>query len=217
MGTLKTRIFLALLLSLALVPGRGQSLLDGFHPVDSPEQLVKHLYENATKIETIQSRFVQKKQLEFLDETIISRGSFFFKKDNQLRWAYEKPFEYVIVINSGKFLIKDGEQVSTFDIESNPAFTEINRLIVGMVSGNINEEKFEMEAFENSSQYRVSLVPLDETMKEVISTMEIYFDKSDLAVAKVLMKESEKDYTVITFIDKKINEPIEESVFSADY
>lgn len=217
MGTLKIRIFLALILSLTLVPGRGQSVQDGFHPVDSPEQLVKSLNENATKIETIQSSFIQKKQLEFLDETIISKGSFFFKKDNQLRWAYDEPFEYVIVINSGKFLIKDGEQVSTFDIESNPAFTEINRLIVGMVSGNINEEKFDMEAFENSSQYRVSLVPLDETMKEVISTMEIYFDKSDLAVAEVLMKESEKDYTVITFIDKKINEPIEEAVFSADY
>lgn len=217
MGTLKIRIFLALILSLTLVLCQGQSVRDEFSPVDSPEQLVKNLNENATKIETIQSSFIQKKQLEFLDETIISKGSFFFKRDNQLRWAYDEPFEYVIVINSGKFLIKDGEQVSTFDIESNPAFTEINRLIVGMVSGNINQEKFDMEAFENSSQYRVSLVPLDETMKEVISTMEIYFDKSDLAVAEVLMKESEKDYTVITFIDKKINEPIEEAVFSADY
>ncbi len=217
MGTLKTGIFLALTLSLTFVPGWGQSLQDGFHPVDKPAQLVKNLNENATKIETIQSSFIQEKQLEFLDETITSRGSFYFKKDNQLRWAYEKPFEYVIIINGGKFLIKDGTQVSTFDIESNPAFTEINRLIVGMVSGNFSEEKFDMEAFENSSQYRISLVPLDQTMKEVISTMEIYFDKSDLAVSRVLMKESEKDYTVITFIDKKINEPIEEAVFSTDY
>lgn len=217
MRSLKAAGFMVSILFLSGITSLGQSNQDGFQPVKNPDQLVKIMNENATKTETIQSSFIQKKQLEFLDETIVSTGKFFFKKENQLRWAYEQPFEYVIVIHGGKFLIKDGEQVSTFDIESNPAFTEINRLIVGMVSGNINEEKFDMEAFENSTQYRVSLIPLDETMREVISNMEIYFDKTDLAVAEVLMKESEKDYTVITFTDKKINEPIEEAVFSADY
>jgi len=217
MGSLKTGVFLILTLSLSGHICLGQSIREGFQPMENPGQLVKIINENSTKIETIQSSFIQKKQLDFLDETIISTGRFFFQKENKLRWAYSEPFEYVIVIHEGKFLIKDGEQVSTFDIESNPAFTEINRLIVGMVSGNINEDKFEMEAFENSSQYKVSLIPLDETMKGVISNMDIFFDKSDLAVAEVLMKESEKDYTIITFTDKKINEPIEEAVFSADY
>ncbi len=72
-------------------------------------------------------------------------------------------------------------------------------------------------AFESTSQYLVRLVPKDATMKEVIASMEIYFSKSDLTVAEVIMKESEEDYTVITFIDKQINEAIEDSVFSVDY
>jgi len=217
MGAPKAGILLMLILSLTVLPGKAHSHQDGFRPVENPEQLEELLNENASRIQTIQSSFIQKKQLEFLDETIISRGRFFFKKENKLRWAYHEPFEYVIVIHGGKFVIRDGEQVNSFDIESNPAFTEINRLIVGMVSGNITDDRFELEAFENNSQYKVRLVPLDETMKEVLSTMEIYFDKSDLAVAEVVMKESENDYTVITFIDKKINEAIEESVFSADF
>jgi outer membrane lipoprotein-sorting protein len=123
----------------------------------------------------------------------------------------------VIVIHDGKFQILDGEQRSAYDIKSNPAFAEINNLIVNMVSGNITDERFEMAALENSKQYLVKLVPKDPFLKDVISTMEIYFNKSDLAVEEVVMREGEKDYTVITFIDKQINEAIEDRVFSVDY
>lgn len=217
MGVFKRRYIVLWILAFVLLSASGFAKQDGFSPVENTEQLMLKLNKHAGTIETIQSNFIQKKQLEFLDETIISKGSFWFKKDNNLRWAYQDPFDYVIVIHQGKFSIRDGEQVSAYDIASNPAFAEINKLIVDMVRGNITDERFEMVAFESNSQYLVRLVPKDESMKEVIATMEIYFSKSDLAVAEVIMKESEKDYTVITFIDKKINEAIEDSVFSVDY
>lgn len=190
---------------------------ENFTPVENSSQLMLLLNENASNIETIQSAFTQEKALAFLDETIISEGSFSFKKDNQLRWAYHAPFDYLILINDGKFMIRDEDQVNSYDIESNPAFAEINKLIVNMVKGNITEEKFEISAFENQALYLVRLLPKDKLMGEVISTMEIYFSKTDLAVAKVIMKESEQDYTLISFTDKQINVPIEDQVFSLDY
>ncbi len=69
---------------------------------------------------------------------------FGLKRIINLRWAYMEPFDYVIVIHKGKFLIRDGEQLSAYDIDSNPAFAEINKLIVDMVRGNITDERFEM-------------------------------------------------------------------------
>lgn len=217
MDAFRGKYFILWILALVVLVGSGFRQLDDFSPVENKEKLMLKLNKHAGTIETIQSNFIQKKQLEFLDETIISKGSFCFKKDNNLRWAYQEPFDYVIVIHQGKFHIRDGEQVSAYDIASNPAFAEINKLIVDMVRGNITDERFEMAAFESNSQYLVRLVPKDESMKKVIASMEIYFSKSDLAVAEVIMKESEKDFTVITFIDKKINEAIEDSVFSVDY
>ena len=211
------RIVVLWISSLFALHVSAQAEQDGFFPVTNREQLVKKLNENSASIETIQSTFIQKKQLEFLDETIISNGTFWFKKDNNLRWAYHEPFEYVIVIHDGTFHILDGEQLSAYDIESNPAFAEVNNLIVNMVSGNITDERFEMAALENSMQYLVKLVPKDPVLKNMISTMEIYFNKSDMTVEEVVMRESEKDYTVITFIDKQINEAIEDRVFSVDY
>lgn len=190
---------------------------EGYLKVENRVELVALLNEKAAEISSISSHFIQKKQLEFLDETIISKGEFLFKKENNLRWAYLEPFEYVIVIHEGKFHIRDGEKHSAYDIDSNPVFAQINRLIVDMVRGNITDERFDIEAFENNNFYLVNLMPKDASIREVISNMEIYFSKSDLTVSEVLMKENENDYTVITFIDKKINVPIEDQVFSVKH
>ena len=188
-----------------------------FIPIKDLKVLEEKLNSNLANINTIKSDFIQQKELEYLDETIVSKGQFWFKKENQLRWAYNEPFEYAIILNKGKFIIQDESIVSVYDIDSNQAFREINNLIINLVKGSLMEyDKFEIEAFENNTQYLVKLVPIDTNMRKVISNMEVYIDKNDLTVGKILMHESESDFTVITFINKKLNEQIPDSIFSAD-
>ena len=188
-----------------------------FVPIKDLKVLEEKLNSNLANINTIKSEFIQQKELEYLDETIVSKGQFWFKKENQLRWAYNEPFEYAIILNKGKFIIQDESIVSVYDIDSNQAFREINNLIINLVKGSLMEyDTFEIEAFENNTQYLVKLVPRDSNMRKVISNMEVYIDKNDLTVGKILMHESESDFTVITFINKKLNEQIPDSIFSAD-
>lgn len=188
-----------------------------FTQVKDLKALEEKLNSNLEKINSIKSDFIQQKQLEYLDETIVSKGQFWFKKENQLRWAYDEPFEYVIILINGKFIIKDESIVNVYDINSNQAFLEINNLIIGLVRGSMMDHaKFEIEAFENDTQYLVKLVPKDSNMSKVISNMEVYFDKKDLTVGKIIMHESASDFTVITFINTKLNEPIPDNIFSAD-
>jgi outer membrane lipoprotein-sorting protein len=213
----KAILFLSLV-HLCILPGLfaqpGSAVYD---PVEDPATLVQQLNLASAGIQSIQSRFIQKKQLEFLDETIVSRGQFWFRRENQLRWAYEEPFEYTIIINGGKFIIRDGESVTAYDIGSNEVFRQINDLIIGVVQGNILEQdRFEMLAFENPDHYLVKLVPREEVLRDVICGMEVYFDKKDLTVSEIIMRESETDHTVITFFDKRFNETIPDPVFSAD-
>ena len=189
-----------------------------YKPVEDQAVLVSRLNASSAGTETIQSNFLQEKHLEFLDETILSRGRFWFRKEDRLRWSYQEPFEYEIIINGGKFLIRDGESVSTYDIDSNEAFRQINEIITGMVQGKVLEDRqFEISAFENDRSYLVKLQPGDGNIRKVISDMEIYFDKKDLTVSKIVISESEIDFTVITFIDKRFNETIPDSIFSTDF
>lgn len=188
-----------------------------FKPVKDLKALEEKLNSNLDGIHSISSDFIQKKQLEYLDEIIVSKGQFWFKKENQLRWAYHEPFEYAIVLDNGKFIIQDESTVNVYDIDSNQAFREINNLIINLVRGSLMKyDKFEIEAFESNSQYLVKLVPIDTNLRKVISNMEVYIDKKDLTVGKIIMHESESDNTVITFTNKKLNEQIPDSIFSPD-
>jgi outer membrane lipoprotein-sorting protein len=217
-GVSKAGLIVIVIISCLLLSGFISAGSEDYTPVDNLDQLVEMINASASKINTIHSGFIQKKHLEFLDETIVSRGQFWFRKENSLRWAYEDPFEYVIIIHDGKFYIKDGENVSTYDMDSNAMFREINELIVGMVQGTVMErDKFEIEAFENERNYLFKLVPRDEGMQGVISKMEVVVDKKDLTVSEMIMRESEMDFTVITFIDKRLNEPIPDPVFTTDF
>jgi outer membrane lipoprotein-sorting protein len=185
-----------------------------YSPVADPGELARQINQQSSTIGSIESRFTQQKVLAFLDETITSEGKFWFKKENSLRWEYEDPFPYVIVLHKGQFSIRDGEDISRFDMDSNEVFREINDLIISLVRGQVlQEERFEFQARQNPEFYLLSLVPKDPQMREVIANMEIYFDKTDLMVSKIIMKESEEDYTLISFTDRRINGEIDEAVF----
>ncbi|NOQ28071.1 MAG: outer membrane lipoprotein carrier protein LolA [Bacteroidales bacterium] len=165
---------------------------------------------------SIQSKFIQEKHLSFLTENIISKGEFYFKSPNQLRWEYSEPFEYIIVFNDKNILIKDEDKISTFDTESNKMFSEINNMMIGSIQGSLftDGERFNVKYFENSNQYLLELDPKLPEMKSMLKTIKIYIDKADVSVSKIKMIESSDDFTSIVFIDRKLNQAIDNVIFN---
>ena len=181
--------------------------------IDKAKTELAKLSENTA---TIQSKFIQEKHLSFLTENIISKGEFYFKSPNQLRWEYSEPFEYIIVFNNKNIIIKDEDKISTYDTESNKMFSEINNMMIGSIQGNLftDSERFSVKYFENQSQYLLELDPKLPEMKSMLKTIKIYIDKSDISVAKIKMIENSDDYTSINFINRKLNQTIDNEKFN---
>ncbi|MBC8485136.1 MAG: outer membrane lipoprotein carrier protein LolA [Bacteroidetes bacterium] len=175
-----------------------------------------NLAEMTEKTNTIKSDFIQEKNLSFLSEKIISKGLFYFKKESKIRWQYTEPFDYLIIINDDKIYIKDEDRESKYDMASNKIFKEINKIISGCVQGDIlnNDKEYKIEYYENDNFYYVKLTPYSEKMKEFLSNINIYFDKKDFSVSKLEMIELSGDYTIIEFINKKLNEEIPDKEFN---
>ncbi len=175
-----------------------------------------NLAEMSRKTNTIKSDFIQEKNLSFLSEKIISKGLFYFKKENKIRWQYTEPFDYLIIINDDKIFIKDEDKESKYDMGSNKIFNEINKIITGCVQGEIlnNDKDYKIEYYENDNFYYVKLTPYSDKMKEFLSNIDIYFDKKDLSVSKLEMIELSGDYTKIEFLNKKLNEEIPDKTFN---
>jgi len=174
------------------------------------------LAEMTEKTNTIKSDFIQEKNLSFLSEKIISKGLFYFKKENKIRWQYTEPFDYLIIINDDKIYIKDEDRESKYEMASNKIFKEINKIITGCVQGEIlyNDKEYKIEYYENDNFYYVKLTPYSEKMKEFLSNINIYFNKKDFSVSKLEMIELSGDYTKIEFINKKLNEEIPDETFN---
>ena len=206
-------VLLFVLFELSLFPQESEK----YSPVKDMDKVERKLAGNSMKINSIISDFKQEKHLAYLNDVIISKGKFRFKKENFLRWEYVTPFEYVIIINGDQFIIKDGDSTKEYDIGSNKIFREINKLIISSVKGDLLEKKeFSISIFENAKSYMVKMIPEKQEMKDVLERIELYFNKSDLDIFKVKMIENEKDYTVISFENKKINEAIPPGTFSLD-
>lgn len=211
----KTHIQRICILLFLLIGNTAFSQKSPFTKVVNVKLLEEKINENSNKITTIKSDFIQEKKMDYIDEVITSKGKFWYKKENNLRWEYFEPYVYIIAIKNGKFSIKDGKKVSTYDIKTNVVFKEINDLIISMAKGNMmKDNKFYIDAYENNSIYLLKLTPKDENMKKFILKTEVYIDKSNLSVSKVIMKESDTDYTVITFLNRKMNEEIQDAIFN---
>lgn len=188
-----------------------------FYPMKDIPSFKENLQLSASTTKTIDCDFTQYKFLSFLSEEIESEGHMSFKKENKIRWEYISPFNYLILLNDSKLKIVDDEDESNFDLSSNKTFQRINDMIVNSVQGNVLDESlYNFKFKENSDTYYVVLTPKEAQMAEYVSSIHLYFDRSDYSVNKVKLLEQSGDYTTLVFRNKKLNEVMLESLFSVD-
>jgi len=167
-------------------------------------------------INTVESDFTQEKKLSILSNPLVSKGYFCFRRENNIRWEYLQPYKYLIIISQDKIFIKEEKDQKQYDIQSNRMFQEMNRFISGCIQGDIlkNEKEYKIGYFEDDRNYFVTLVPVSEKMRQMLNEIQIWFDRTDLTVARIRMIESGGDYTKIDFVSKKVNTDIPIEKFS---
>jgi outer membrane lipoprotein-sorting protein len=205
-----------LLLIFLFMPGFTEIMAqDLYKPMKDTAAFKARISERALKTNTIESDFIQEKNLSVLSEKIITKGHFYFKKENLLRWEYADPFNYVIIINKDKVMIKDEDKVSRYDMNANKMFKSINDMMISSVQGNVlNTKDYSIRYLENPQFFIAELTPLQKGTREVLKTINLFFNRDEYFVAKVKMMEPSGDYTSIDFINHKNNESIPDTKFT---
>jgi len=196
----------------------GSSVLAQQKQLTSAEALAvrQNVREMANRTTSIESDFVQEKEMSVIAEKITSKGKFLFKKEKMLRWEYISPFPYLIIINKDQMLVRDENKENRMNLQSSTVFREVNSILMGAVQGTLLSDikNFSSTLFESKSHYLCKLIPLNARIKESIGEIRLYFDKTDFTVDKLEMRESSGDYTRITFSSKKINSTIPDEKFA---
>lgn len=192
-----------------------QAQYAGFSPITDLAKFKEQFSTAAQKTTSIKSDFVQEKNLSMLSEKIVSKGKFWFKKENLVRMQYTSPFEYLMIINKDKVYIKDGQKQNTISTKSNKLFQQINKITVDCVQGNVlNNSDFKIRVFENKQNYLVELTPVAKGLKDFFKTINVTIEKKDYTVATIDMTENGGDNTLIRFSNKETNANIPDALFT---
>jgi outer membrane lipoprotein-sorting protein len=187
----------------------------GYAPVADLPKFKEQFAMIAGKTETIKSDFVQEKNLSMLSEKIVSKGKFWFKRENMLRMEYNTPFEYLLILNKGNMYIKDGQKENKVSTKSSKLFNQINKIIIDCVQGSVfSNPDFITKAYENKNTYLIELSPASKALKEFFKTIDVIVDKSDYEATTIEMNENSGDNTIIRFTNREINTDIPNAIFA---
>jgi outer membrane lipoprotein-sorting protein len=188
-----------------------------YSPITDAKELEKfkeQFSEIAKKTVTIKSDFVQEKNLSMLSEKITSKGKFWFKKENMLRMEFDKPYEYLMILNKDNMYIKDGQKESRVSLKSNKIFQQINKIIVNCVQGTVfNSADFTTSPYEGKNSYKVELSPITKGLKEFFDNIDVIIDKKDYSVTTIVMNEKSGDNTTLHFINRELNTALPDALF----
>ncbi len=187
----------------------------GYSKVIDIESLKPALEEFSSRQNTIQSSFRQVKTMEYLSMSIESTGKFWYKKPNKVRWEYEEPYKYTIVINNGKLNLISDDKQNEFDLQTSDVFQQVNKLMLGLVTGDMFEsEGYNIEIFENGERYLFQLTPEKGVMDGIMERIDLFLEKKSGLVTEITMTEKDDNYTKIYFSNTRLNETISEKVFT---
>jgi outer membrane lipoprotein-sorting protein len=203
-----------LFITMFLLPSWLSLKAQDYRPVSDRSALEEKISGNATSIRTVQSDFRQVKHMTFMEEDIISAGKFYLSGDDHLRWEYTDPFEYVIVLNGERIMVRDGDKLTGFDASRNAVLSGISKVLSGIASGTLfRNSEFRTSYFQGATDYLLVLEPAQGPLKAFLEQVELYIGKQDLSVMSVRLSELSGDFTLITFTNKILNAEIPSSFF----
>jgi len=169
----------------------------------------------AKSTQTIKSDFVQEKELSLLSEKIISKGKFWFKKDNKVRMEYQQPYQYLMIINGNNVYIRDGQKENKISTKSNKLFQQINKITVDCIQGTVlNNPEYKINVFENNQGFLIELSPSGKALREFFKNINIFVSRKDYSVMKIELHEQSGDKTVISYLNKELNTNLPDALFA---
>ena len=187
----------------------------GYKPVGNVPAFQQTLSKSTDALQSLQSNFVQTKHLSLLSDKISSKGKFYYRKEDKVRIEYTSPFQYLLVMNGGKVMVRDEQKTSRINARNSKMLQSVNRIMIDCMRGSVfSNPDFKVSAFEGAAGYLLTLAPANESMKKMFSQIDVYLTKTGLDVDRLTLKEQGGDYTDMDFSDSRHNLALNDALFS---
>lgn len=182
---------------------------------DSAAILTK-LQTNGATINTIASRFVQRRHVQVLKNDVVASGRFYYQHNDKICMIYDRPQGDLLLMNGDDFvMIADGRR-SVVNAQTNPMLKQLRTLLTACVSGDFERLKTgrntQLVVDETDAHYILTAM-FDGSAKKMYASIVLTFDKQNLALQVLRMNEANGNFTEYTFESPTFNQAIDARVF----
>ena len=176
------------------------ALLMWFLPAAAYADLTFEQLELISKTpENLNGRFTQEKYLAALDTVLLSSGIFSYQRGKLIRWETLQPVQNELLMTPTSIINKQGgKEFMRVEAESNPAVALFNEMFFSVLTAEWGKLSayFKLSGEIQDRQWHAELVPVDKTVQQVISRVEL---DGDVLVREIILHESGGDRTTIHF------------------
>lgn len=185
-----------------------------FGLVENPERILKELKQVADKTNSIQAAYTEEKFISVLSNSQITKGNFYYQKEDKMRWEQTIPYEYIILISGETLRIKDNGKEKNIS-QSNQVAVKINAFMMSLIQGEYQDNKqLTSKCFESKDKYLIELTPTTKALKKVYSKLNLYFSKTDKRLGVIEFFEEGGDKKIVTFSNQEYNKTLDAKLFT---
>lgn len=168
-------------------------------------------------VQSIQARFLQKKEMKLLARPLLSEGRFYFQAPASVRWEYTAPVRSVLLMHGGSLMrfMHSGGQWTEEAGGRLAAMEMILQEISAWLHGEFDRSPLFAATLVQQPVPRIILTPRESSVARMIRRIELTPSGQPGVLKSIRIVEDETTATHFEFRDVQVNQPIPESLFRA--
>ena len=187
---------------------------------DAPSDILDLLLRIESKVsgfDTLQTDFIQEKDLAVFRDKIIIKGRIYIQKPRKVAWHAEEPVKYSVLITDDFIRQWDEgtDRVQEIPLSKNPVFRLVVDQMTAWFSGQYVQMLDDYKVHVNKQlPLEIVFLPRDSSnVKKIIKNITVTFREDEKYLQKVKFLEVSGDSTTILFRNTVMNVPIEDDMF----
>ena len=177
-------------------------------PVADPRPILADLQHKMASLESVYFEFAQERQLQLFAEPLKSEGVMLIDRPGQIRWETTSPYQSILLGNQksvAQFEKTDG-QWKKLKLGFPQMLKRVMDQMTLMHQGKLDALTSDFNISVATGRVAVvTMVPKDENVRSMLSSLEVIFQPDFSASKEVVMHEPGGDFTRIIFRQEKRN------------
>ncbi|HEU6449166.1 MAG TPA: outer membrane lipoprotein carrier protein LolA [Verrucomicrobiae bacterium] len=176
--------------------------------VADPQPLLEKLRSRMEPVKTVAMDFTQDRELNLFAEPLKSEGVMLMERPDKIRWETMSPYQTILLgdENSVAQFEFTGGKWQKLKLGFSQMLARVMQQMSAMNQGNLSAMTNDYSvSVSTNNGFVFIMVPKDEKIRQMISSLEIHLAPDLTATREVVMNEPNGDLTRITFSHEKHN------------